>query len=79
MPVRKPPPARVVARHRRIIEDDLRSRRALEEAQLTAARTLARHVVEAKEARVPHHEIADWIGLTRDGLTKFVNRHSGGS
>lgn len=49
------------------------------ERQAEIADELAQLIVSAKADKIPHGKIAeDWLGITRDGLTKYLNRHTKG-
>lgn len=74
MPRRETDPE-VVARHERAIRADMQARDKLDEAKDGINRRLARKVEAAKADGVQHGYLADVMGLTRDGLTKFVNRN----
>jgi hypothetical protein len=64
-----------IEEYKQIITSDVRSRDAIRQAEAAGNKALALHIYEAKTKGVPHGMISDWLGMTRDGLTKFLNRH----
>lgn len=60
--------------YRRLIQSGLRARASVAEQGDEANRSLARTVRQAREDGIPHNTIAGWFGITRDGLSKWLNR-----
>jgi DNA invertase Pin-like site-specific DNA recombinase len=63
------------SKYKRLIEQAQKRRVDAAHKQDEAIQKLADLVREAKTAGVRHNDIADWLGITRDGLTKFLKRH----
>lgn len=67
---------------RRLILEKKNERDKTTDIQAQVADELAQLIREAKRDGIRHGKIAEeWLGITRDGLTKYLKRHdsSGGN
>lgn len=67
-------PEATEAQHRRLILEAKRRRDEADTERSDANLSLARRVRAAKVDKVKHVTVAEWLGITRDGLTKFLRR-----